>query len=163
MEFSIQFSDNTGKLVLAIDEVDEKTILEDSEIEAFRPCKIFEVNLKREAKGTSTPFSAFSDLSGILFGFLDSNPNSIIYFYCDDFSPIPHSRHECKPQEYRSILFSKLFDKEVRKRGCCDFVNNRYVFKLERAEGDAILHIIFHRDMQPKADILQDAFDKLKK
>lgn len=163
MEFSIQFSDHSGKLALAIDEVDEKTILDETETEGFMPCKIFEVNLKREAKGNSTPFSAFSDISGILFGFLDSNPDAIIYFYCDDFNPVPYSRHGCRPQEYRSMLFSMLFDKEVSRRGCTGFVNERHVFKLERPEGDAIFHLIFRRDMQRQADILRGAIDKLNK
>ena len=54
---------------------------------------------------------------GILFSacealakFLEKNTKAILSFYCDPRTDVPRSHLELSPQEYRSKLFTKLFE-----------------------------------------------------
>lgn len=86
------------------------TFLKDANIE------IIEILLQRmEGKG-NIGIEVLSKITDVIGDFFLENENGILFYYCDDLLAIPVSRHDISPQEYRSSLFSLLFQRFCQKK-----------------------------------------------
>lgn len=56
---------------------------------------------------------SFKSICVELIRFLKNNPNSILYYYCDDMHNVPRNRTGKTPQEFRSKLFKAFFKRYV--------------------------------------------------
>ena len=101
-------------------------------------------------------------ISHMLFDFIDRNPGNIIYFYCDDFNEIPRSKNHrsLSPQEYRSRLFSMLFDHEARQHSADGFIDDILSFTFDGKT--RFIHLIYGTGNSEKAELLKDRFETLK-
>lgn len=63
---------------------------------------------------------------------MNDNDTAVLCFYCDDVNDVACHHTELTPQEYRSRLFSRMFDMYVKSNDTAGIVN--YCIKME-AEG----------------------------
>lgn len=65
-----------------------------------------------------TPSRLLADISKSIADFYMTHVNAILYFQCDDMEDVPMSNIKrgqgMTVQKYRSILFSKMFDRQVK-------------------------------------------------
>lgn len=76
---------------------------------------ISEIMIDRVKGGDSTAQEVLHAITGKIADLFAENPNLIIYYSCDDMNPIPsrntkEANKDLSVQEYRSKLFSHLFD-----------------------------------------------------
>lgn len=59
--------------------------------------------------------ASFESISKELIKFIRNNPNSILYYYCDDMHEVPRNRTCSTPQEFRSKLFKSFFKRYTKE------------------------------------------------
>ena len=159
----ITFPIETGKsqLLLKIDSFDLANALDSQALQKMGKCEVCDVVLARQSDYDGVDRSALKLISHMLFDFLQQNPDNIIYFYCDDFNDLPRSRHNqiLSPQEYRSRLFSALFDDEINKHGKDEYIDD--VIEFEVDDMKRFIHLIYGKSNSEKAQILKDALTEL--
>ena len=79
-------------------------------------------------------------ISNVLFKFMKENYNAVLCFYCDDLTDVARHHNELTPQEYRSRLFSRMFDMYVKANNVTDIVN--YGIKIENDGYPRFVHFI---------------------
>ena len=90
-----------------------KSMLPDFLAEALQDVEILDVTLERIEGNNITSLSVLLNITKFIADILRDNENSILYFYCDDIHDIPRRQKHIKPQHFRSILFSKMFERYV--------------------------------------------------
>ncbi len=147
MKVSYPLIDNGNEYLLEVDAFD-KGLLAEAGIDPSY--EIYDVVLKRLSGQQMSTLGTLSKLSSFLYGLLVDNPNAILYFFCDvrdvDRSAI-HMKYS--PQEYRSRLFSAMFEYERRLHPNIDWINNKIV--ISTTEGSAYIHLI---TLQQNQDIV---------
>lgn len=58
---------------------------------------------------------------------MDENEDAVLCFYCDAATEVRRNHHNILPQEYRSRLFSRMFDFYVKSHNITGFINHRVV------------------------------------
>lgn len=71
---------------------------------------------------------------------MNDNDTAILCFYCDDLTDVPRRHMELTPQEYRSRLFSRMFDMYVRTNDIKGLVN--YGIRIEDGENPRFAYFI---------------------
>lgn len=90
-------------------------------------------------------------IASVIFNFLDDN-DVILYFYCSKDDIIQRkTRQHISPQEYRSRLFSTMFDKITSKCKPGIFINKPVILR-DETEGDHYLHFIAKSKYSDKMD-----------
>lgn len=110
MKFSVSLcSGNGDKYYVYLSPLNESLRrdleLEDSQIE------VYQIVLDREKGELQTNFSILSDISEFIAKVFEANNNLILYYVCDDLNEIPSGNHKIPSQEYRSRLFSLMFER----------------------------------------------------
>lgn len=85
--------------------------------------EIVEVLLERVKGVDSTNISVLSEMTNIIHRLFGDNENVILYFFCDDLNEIPCTNKSVEPQEYRSRLFSAMFERFTMKHQMSDVHN----------------------------------------
>lgn len=100
-------------------------------------------------------------IASILFNFLDEN-DVILYFYCSK-DPIKkrNTRDEMSYQQYRSSLFTSMFDRTTRHHKG-EFINKPIILK-DMVYGDHYIHLIAHSKHSDKLDELKGELNTLNK
>lgn len=92
-----------------------------------------------------------------------ANKRAIICYYCDFISPIPHTKKNISQQEYRSILFTRLYERYVSVKKISN-VNQQVVTIDGGNEEKYYVHFIFRDDDSQYIPIiskdLKDAYSK---
>ncbi|MEL5895631.1 hypothetical protein AAE250_19310 [Bacteroides sp. GD17] len=135
--YPISTDDGDGYLVLM--ESFEKSVLPDDIIEALGNVEIVDVTLERVSGAHATPPSILFEISNFIAGFLLDNENTILYFYCDDMHDIARRDQSMTPQEFRSHLFSKMFDRYTFSHNMVRFINTSLRIESDR---DVYIHLI---------------------
>lgn len=115
-------------------------------------------------KGEHTKIEAFKifEISKFIRQFLETHKNHILYYYCDEITPIPNAKHNkstLHPADYRNQLFTKLTEREI-----CH--SQKYVFmdkplSIAEEATHAHIHLLFEQSQQEKASIVEDYLRKL--
>lgn len=63
-------------------------------------------------------------ISDILARFLAENEDAVLCFYCDAQTDVRRNHHDMLPQEYRSRLFSRMFDFYVKSHNISGYTNH---------------------------------------
>ncbi|MGN1156629.1 MAG: hypothetical protein ACI4TK_10660 [Agathobacter sp.] len=119
MKFTVSITSNDNTLRLGLETADTSFLGESisSEIES-RCVEIVEVILDRELGKGLAGMALLDNISSVIANVFIENKNSILFFYCDDLNEIPRCRtRNISPQEYRSNLFSLMFERYVTKHG----------------------------------------------
>ena len=95
---------------------------------AERQIDISELMIERISGKSSTGQDILHDITGWVAELFASNPNLIIYYSCDDMTPIPsrNKKSENKDMpvnEYRSRLFTHIFDTYMTSHQVSGVVN----------------------------------------
>ncbi len=119
MKFSISITSNDNTVRLGLETADTSFLGESisKEIES-RGVEIVEVILDRELGKGLAGMALLDNISSVIANLFIENKNAILFFYCDDLNEIPRCRtRNISPQEYRSNLFSLMFERYVTKHG----------------------------------------------
>ena len=120
--------------------------------------QLYTISLER-VQG-SRPVTAYElgILSEKVAGFMLTNPEAVLCYYCDFLNAIPSmraNRPAISRQEYRSLLFSHLFDRYTSSHYAESYTQSIIII-----DGDEkyYIHIIAQKDLSPYMDIIANDF-----
>lgn len=86
----------------------------------------YDVTLVREAGEGYVGYKSLFAVSDILARFMNENEDAVLCFYCDAATDVLRHNRDMPPQEYRSRLFSRMFDLYIRThKYSAGFINHR--------------------------------------
>lgn len=102
----------------------------------------YDVTLVRKRGSGNVGIRTLNTISGILARFLIENPDSVLSFVCDRDTDTDRSHISLSPQEFRSQLFTRMFQLYESRYGNGEFEN----IKIQVGEGKEcnIAHFICH-------------------
>lgn len=100
----------------------------------------YDVTLVRIAGEDVIGIKTLKAICDVLFKFLNDNEYTVLCFYCDDLTDVPRHHTELTPQEYRSRLFSRMFDMYILSNDISGIVN--YGIKIEDGDTPRFAHFI---------------------
>ncbi len=119
---------------------EEHDILSSEVFESLKDVTLVGIELRRLSGNHTTGFLVLSAIEDTIAEFFKNREDVIICYYCDFINPIPHtSKNTMPPQEYRSRLFEKMFQRYVRENIMKDVrlsvveingINEKYYFHL---------------------------------
>ena len=131
--------DNENRYVIGIERW-EQSLLQQVGIE--QSIEMYEVVLQRVAGDSMSSMRTLSVIAQYVYSFLKAHPKGVLYFFCDVHEIQRSKRHiALYPQEYRSQMFSALFDKVVCEQKINDIVNTKISLTTLEAE-PAFIHLI---------------------
>ena len=105
-----------------------------------------DVALIRKSGDGYVGYKVLFAVSDTLAKFMNDNENVVLCFYCDANSDVRRNHNDIPPQEYRSQLFSRMFELYVKSRNLSDYINHR--IEIEDSENCAnrqFAHFICHK------------------
>ena len=120
---------------------------------------ISEIMIERVNGGESTAQEVLHAITGRVADLFAENENLILYYSCDDMNPIPSrnmkgANKELSVQEYRSTLFSHIFDTYMYSHQVSGISNTPIII---RGEGYAqFMHLIAREKHQDVVDIIKN-------
>lgn len=153
--FIFQIEEGNNRYLLKLNSFTEQELVSwqlDTSVE------MYEAVLLRVSGEKTTSFRSLAQISTFIKGFMYDHPSAILYFYCDDMHEIQcaHKHAGYSPQQFRSYLFSALFDREMAKHPDTRLTNNVQTITTE--QGTAYIHLITSRDNQ---HIVTNIFNQL--
>lgn len=114
---------------------------------ACRKIDISELMIERISGKSTTGQDILHDITGWIAELFASNPNLIIYYSCDDMTPIPsrnkNSENKDMPvNEYRSKLFTHIFDSYITSHQVSGVINTP--IQLDNYENGVGYSLFFH-------------------
>ena len=156
------FRSSTGD-VYHITLSEDHSVLSSEAIDTLRDVNIVGIELRRLAGRNTTGQEVLAVLESTIAEFFAKHENAIICYYCDFINPIPHtSKNTMPPQEYRSRLFEKMFQRYSRQNMIKDVrlsvveingINEKYYFHVIYRESHSLIASMIGHD-------LKDGFDK---
>lgn len=117
--------------------------------------EIIEIDLERIKGNNSADIRALKVIADEIGRCFSQNHKAILYYYCDEMElPIVSKHHEYEwPQEYRSQLFSRMFQRYAQKAGVFDIID----MTIEIMQGDRpiVMHLIARECHRSCLDILK--------
>ena len=120
---------------------------------------ISEIIIDRISGGESTAQEVLHTITGKIADILAVNGNLILYYSCDDMNPIPSrntkgANKNLSVQEYRSRLFSYMFDSYMDSHQVSGFSNTPVIIN---GEGYCqFMHLIARNKHQAIVDIIKN-------
>lgn len=114
----------------------------------------YDVALIRIAGSATVGIRTLKAVSDVLYRFMCENETAVLCFYCDDLTDVPRRHKEMAPQEYRSNLFSRMFDMHVKDNKIEGFVNSR--IKIGEGSDARYAHFITPKQYLPAVKMLED-------
>ena len=142
---------------------EDHSVLSSAVIDALHDVNVVGIELRRLAGSNATGQEVLAAIESTIAEFFMKHEDAIICYYCDFINPIPHtSKNTMPPQEYRSRLFDKMFQRYSYQHGITDVrlsvveingINEKYYFHVIYREGQSLLASMIGRD-------LKEGFDK---
>ena len=133
-------------------------VLSASVLEALGEVHIAGIDLRRLSGKHITGNSVLSALSSAIADFIFQDENVIICYYCDFINSIPNTRkNTMPPQEYRSKLFERMFQRYVNQHAINDVrlsiveingINEKYYFHVIYRECHSMLASLIGSDLK---------------
>ena len=156
------FKSSTGD-VYHITLSEDHSVLSSEVIDTLHDVNIVGIELRRLAGNNSTGQEVLAAIENTIADFFAKHEDAIICYYCDFINPIPHtSKNSMPPQEYRSRLFDKMFQRYSSQHGITDVrlsvveingINEKYYFHVIYREAHSLLASMIGHD-------LKEGFDK---
>lgn len=120
---------------------------------------ISEIMIDRVRGGESTAQEVLHAITGRVADLLAENENLVIYYSCDDMNPIPSrnmkgANKELSVQEYRSTLFSHIFDSYMYSHQVSGFANTPIIINGEGYK--QFMHLIARAKHQVIVELIKD-------
>ena len=113
--------------------------------EALQLC-IYDVSLVRKAGKDMVGYNVLMRVARILADFMRENDEAVLCFYCDGVTELERHHKEISPQQYRSTLFSRLFEMYVHRFNVDDMVNYPVVIVDEDPWKSQFAHFICRKN-----------------
>lgn len=91
----------------------------------------YDVTLMRESGKGYVGYNVLSAVSNTLARFMEDNEDAVLCFYCDAQTDVKRSHRTISPQEYRSKLFSIMFEKYTQEHHLANLVNHRVRMEID--------------------------------
>ncbi len=124
ISFSIQ-NQKGDQVMVALSCYDYETIALFSSDILTLTLVFYDVALVRMTGENFVDYKILFAVSDILAKFMEENDNAVLCFYCDADTDVPRNHTKMSPQEYRSNLFSRMFEMYIRSKSLKHFVNHR--------------------------------------
>lgn len=111
--------------MVALSYYDNETVRIVSENPLALTLVFYDVTLIRKAGHGYVGYKVLFSVSDVLGKFMDENEDAVLCFYCDADTDVRRNHRAMPPQEYRSRLFSRMFDMYVKSRGLSGLENLR--------------------------------------
>lgn len=85
----------------------------------------YDVALVRKSGNGYVGYKMLATISDILANFMLENDDAVLCFYCDPDTDVLRHNGDMLPQEYRSLLFSRMFDIYMQRHKSSNFINHR--------------------------------------
>ena len=102
--------------------------------------EILAVELERVRGNMPTGHIVLSQIEKVIADTFMKYPNMIICYFCDFLSPIPATRKKIPAQQYRSILFTRMFERYVSQHSIGDIMQS--VLTIGGIGEDFYIHLI---------------------
>ena len=147
-EYKLQFtSERSGAIAEEIIEIINNKGIE-----------VVEIGLGRIKGQNVTSLKVLAQIEQCIAEIIIDNPNVILTFFCDFISLLPSTKKTMSVQEYRSRLFSRMFDRYVSQHS----INNIYnkVIKVEGVAEDYYFHVIGNKEYIDYANIIGEGIQQ---
>ncbi len=114
----------------------------------------YDVTLVRVSGDENVGIDVLNAVCDVLYRFLSDNDSAVLCFYCDDLTEVSRRHDNVTPQEYRSRLFSRMFDKYIHSHSIKGIVN--YCVMIEDEEQPRFAHFIAPEKYIPSIKKLGD-------
>ncbi len=119
---------------------------------------VSEIMIDRVRGGESTAQEVLHAITGRVADLFAENDNLVIYYSCDDMNPIPHrnmngANKELSVQEYRSKLFSHIFDTYMYSHQVSGITNTPVIINGEGYR--QFMHLIARTKHQAIVDLIK--------
>ena len=156
VEEVVSIGDST--FLFEISELAQKYLTPETWSQLNGAIQLYTISLER-VQGTIpiTPFE-LSMLADKVAGFMLANPEAVLCYYCDYLNDIPSmraNRPASSRQEYRSLLFSHLFDRYTFSH--CVESYTQSIITIDGDE-DYYIHILAQKDLSPYMSIVARDF-----
>lgn len=126
---------------------------------AERGIDISEIMIDRVKGGESTAQEVLHAITGRVADLFAENENLVIYYSCDDINPIPSrntkgANKNLSVQEYRSTLFSHIFDSYMYSHQVSGITNTPVIINGEGYK--QFMHLIARNKHQVIVDLIKD-------
>lgn len=85
----------------------------------------YDVTLVRKAGDGYVGHEVLFAISDILAKFMEENEDVVLCFYCDASTDVQRHHTNLLPQEYRSRLFSRMYERYMKTHKLSGFINHR--------------------------------------
>ena len=100
--------------------------------------EIVEIDLERVTGSAPTSLKTLTKISEGIAHCFEQNKKAVLYYFCDDLSEVPSigdSKIGMWPQEYRSLLFSRMFE--------------RYALNTSMEDSVTDVEVVIYEDTRP--------------
>ncbi len=104
--------------------------------------EIVEIDLDRVSGNNPTSLQTLSLISEGIARYFSTNNKAVLYYYCDDLDDVPKSsrKGDVWPQEYRSHLFSLMFQRYLLSQDIKDVID--VTIMINQGQRPIYMHII---------------------
>ncbi|MDE6468581.1 MAG: hypothetical protein K2L28_06755 [Muribaculaceae bacterium] len=126
MDLSFDIKNTEGDhIMVALSYYDYETVKVFSSDPLTLTLVFYDVTLVRKAGEGYVGYNMLFAVSDALAKFMSENEDAVLCFYCDADTDVRRSHGNMLPQEYRSKLFSRMFEMYVKSHKTFGFINHR--------------------------------------
>lgn len=158
MDISFSVNNSKGDLVkIALSNYDLASLSQFTSNKHTLSLTFYDVTLIRESGYDYVGYDVLSKVSETLARFLQENHKAVLCFYCDAYTGIRKSHEEISPQEYRSLLFTRMFERYCKTRDLNDFLNYRVRMEVDKnLLNSQFAHFICRKEHEYLIDEIRD-------
>jgi hypothetical protein len=120
--------------------------------------EVAEIALARVKGVNVTSGKVLAQIEECIADLMNRYQNVILTFFCDFISFLPATKKKMPVQEYRSRLFTAMFERYMNHHHIDDFCNN--VVKVEGVAEIFYFHVIYHKEHQKYAEMIAEGLQK---
>ena len=154
--FIIPITTSHGEYYIKLTAIDPEIAVSRDCLYLYKDCTIYDILLACDRRDVFVDSEVLTRICSELQRVLELNPNIILYFFCDDNSKnirINNSNKNISPQKYRSLLFSRLYERTLSKGNNNQYINKRYEVDMGTGEKQYI-HLIYPEHLTKQASLL---------
>ena len=149
--FSVEYGEG-NEISVSLSSFSEEGLTELAQ--TIGPVDLVDISLIRISGNLKADWETLSSIANPIVRILKETPDVIMYYYCDEISPIPQMRpgREMQPAEYRNRLFTILTRKTMSSFPELGAIDTPLQIKTDK--GCAYIHLIYLPHMKGKADFI---------
>lgn len=126
MDLSFDIINSEGDhIMVALSYYDSETVRIFSTDPLTLTLVFYDVTLIRRAGERYVGYKVLFAISDTLAKFMEENEDAVLCFYCDASTDVRRNHENMLPQEYRSRLFSRMFELYVKSHKMSELINHR--------------------------------------